>query len=462
MPRFPVQLAIMLLLPLLLLYVLLQTSTVQKGILITDANNYFCHAERFDQGAVLYRDIHHANMPGVSYVAWLYRTLTFRDLHAFNATAAVEAAVVTCLIFLIALRLHKRPEVALLIAFVYLFSTVVLSTSRFQNAIFTALLATVSAYYLLLRGKPIFAGIAAGVAIAIKLYMAPVLGALLIACWLEDRKTALRFFGASVLTGFLILLPTLILAPNEFLRQILSSTLRDGPAESRWNVIWYFLSTDWLIALLIFAGCFLWSRNRFLVLANIFGIVFFVIFRDVYLLYFNLLVPAAVLGLGYLMQMGTTVIGRKTTLAGVVTVLIVAVTGAIRAYSANLQTGIIPDEDSVRRVMRQYRPDAVFGSSALMQGISSATGVPNFNNYCDLHPNLFASGQLDREKITEQVVSSRTMVVLTAAENLPRITTYGTDFTDVALVMRRCRRVHQEPMRWHDRNVAVFYMCGER
>src|SRR3990167_11294080 len=99
------------------------------GIWLSDTNIYFYTAYQLLQGKVLYRDIFFTNFPVLPYISMIYFYIVGKSLSWYYITAAIEASIVSFLLFYLILQKTKEKLIALTTSLLYLFSFIILATT---------------------------------------------------------------------------------------------------------------------------------------------------------------------------------------------------------------------------------------------------------------------------------------------------------------------------------------------
>src|SRR3989344_479861 len=96
------------------------------SIRLSDTNIYFYTAYQMLQGKVLYKDIFFTNFPVLPYISMIYFYIVGKSLSWYYITAAIEASIVSFLLFYLILQKTKEKLIALTTSLLYLFSFIIL------------------------------------------------------------------------------------------------------------------------------------------------------------------------------------------------------------------------------------------------------------------------------------------------------------------------------------------------
>jgi hypothetical protein len=402
----------MLLLFILIPFVLFKA--LNAGVRLSDTNVYFYTAHLLLQGKMLYRDIFFTNLPLFPYIAAFYKLITGGNIVAFYATSALEAAAVAFFLHKIALKKYEDYSASLIAPISYLFSFIVLSTSDHQTGVFAASLFTTTSYWLYLEKRTALSGIFMGATLGVKAYFLPILLADLATMSIKRSKHAFKFMGAAAVTIFLIILPSLLFARSEFFQNLFGYSLSRPAGLDKLNIVWFFVRHDPLLVTAFIFSIFSFKKNPFLALVSIFSAGFILVYRDVYYLYLNMLVPYLALGVAQMHNSLTKNFASQTLTAFSWLLVGGAALFSILTYLPHY-SGLQKFEsyDEAVAIIKKAHPKALYGAVDITPALAYGAGVPLLDGVVDTNPTLFRRGILDAKHLTAHALKEHAIIVAT-------------------------------------------------
>lgn len=367
------------------------------------------------------------------------------------------------MIFYIVLRKFQEFLLATLSAFVYLFSFLVFTTSDHQTGVFLASIFAVFGYLFFENHKPFFVGIACALMILVKAYFLPVL--LTFAFFLLLRRryySFIKFLGGGIATTLLILLPFLIFTPSEFFSQVFGYSLMRGEGIPKFEVGQFFVFHDFLFfSILIFNLIFIRVRPLF-GLFSIFSLSFFFVYKDIYYLYLNFAAPFVALSFPYFYKFVTKKIFLHTYALPTLLLLLFSA-NAIWSYSQFHSLGQVDGIENIVSDVRRLKPDYVYGNNDIAPAVSHLSSIPQLEGIIDTNQNMFRSGVLDVDEITNAAVASKTVLILHGAY-YPQANVVNDVFTEIVdgeVIAQECQLFKRYPVHAEGvTNVLVLWHCG--
>jgi hypothetical protein len=381
-------------------------------ISLSDTNVYISMADHILHGKLLYKDMFLTNLPFFPYLSVLYLSLTRFHLAFFYSTVLVEAILTAILIYL-SISIHKGPRSTPLIAAAsYLFSMVVLATTDHQTGIFFASLMAMTAYYAYHKKKYSGAGIALGLMFVTKGYMLPVIIAFFAYDVYQRKHKSWNLIIPTVITVFVVLLPSLLFASSAIVSNIFGYTLHRPAGLDKINIFMFFITNQWLFCIaLVFAWIHAKKKPLIaLILAG--GVAFLLLYQDIYFFYLNMLVPFMCLALADGISVLTNKIGRLNGLIIASCLVAVSMILNIKTYTESLsQIGKIRDIQSIVNSVQQAHAEYVFGAVELTPAVSFLSGIPLLDDIIDTNESLFVRHVYDLVSIKKHLYTSRTVVI---------------------------------------------------
>jgi len=381
------------------------------GIRLSDTNIYFYTGYKLLQGNVLYRDIFFTNLPLFPYISSLYYLLVGGNLKLFFLIPTIEVSAVALLIYLIAYKKYSDVPLALTSSIIYLFSFIILSTSDHQTGVFIGSLFSIISYYCYLNKRYFLTGIFVALAILTKAYYLPILLAYIVLfIWEKKLKKSVNFFLGGLLIAALILLPTFIFAFPNFIKDLFIYSLNRTQGVDKSGIAWFFATHDFHIFVLLLFSLITIRRNRFFGLLFVFGIAFFLVYKDTYYLYLNFLTPF--LCLTYPEFYKTIQKNFSPQRFIVPTILFFFVIYSFAIYATgfrNLQK--LNNIGEIASVIKKENPSSLYGVDDITPALSYLTGVPLLNGIIDTNANIFRKGILNSKKLTTDAISQKSLLV---------------------------------------------------
>lgn len=385
------------------------------SIRLSDSNIYFVTASHLAHGSLLYRDIFFTNFPLHPYISVIYYFLLGGSLKWYFFTPALEASVVAILIYIVVLSRTKSYLVSTLSGFVYLFSVLLLITTDHQTGVFLASIFAVLSYFFNMRKQYVLVGVMCALMLLVKAYFLPV-ALTYVAYFLLHRqfRELLRFCLGGVGVGLVALLPFLLFARQEILSQIFGYSLTRSAGIPKAEVARFFLFRDFLIVAILVFNAFCIRKRLFWGLFSIFALLFFVFYQDTYYLYLNYTLPFAALSFSYLYKYLERVLHAQKfvlpTFLGLFFLWNMHV-----AYSGFATLGSINQIEEIVELVKSVSPEYVYGNNDIAPAVSYLSGVPQLGGIVDTNENMFRNGVLDANRITEDIFSNKTILVLHSA-----------------------------------------------
>jgi hypothetical protein len=433
-------------------------SDLVQGVLMTDGSGFMYVAQRMQDGAVLYKDIFLTNTPLIPYITWVYKTILFGSLPAYYLSGIAEVVITSFVLFFIAKQLYKHEGIAFITALLYLTSFTLLA-NLLPTGISTAILFMTSGYLLYLRNRFIFSAILFGLALSAKAYTAPIVFAFFIDAFLEKRRTFILPFIAFLLTGFAVMLPTILFAFPQFLQQTFGYSLFRQAGRDQIGTVLSFIKYDFLIVILNVVAVFGYKKNRFLSLSALFLFIFFIFYQDRHFMYFTLFIPFSVLTYGLIMNKLKKHIPLNISLISTgVLLCFIAVWHLSYSLPATYKNNRVTDTAALLNVIKKEKPDYIYGTPFMTQGLSYMTGVPVLDNIADTNAALFHAGKLNVDTITKRVFETKTLVFIASRKRKDGSKEYPANMLSFKRIPE-CKVIHVQPFRWSNAEELHVLKC---
>jgi hypothetical protein len=382
------------------------------GLYLTDGNNYLLFAKLLTQGQMLYKDVYLDNFPLMIYISVFYKWLTFGSMQLFNYTTTIEKTIIASLLYYITYKQWKNHSTAFLSAVTFLCSYTTMASS-FQLGFFTNVLLILLAYYFVLEKKLLLAGLFAAAAVLAKAYSIFPLFGLLLYVIQEYKIKTWKFVSAGVLTGLIVMLPTIVFAFPQFIEQTLGFGLVRAPSVDKTNLYYLFIVYDFLVCFLVLWNLTLWKKNIFLAAGTASLLLFFALYKDVYYAYFSYFPLLAALGVGYLLETPIPFTKEKMPKAIFATFLVFAAIVGFTTYLDNSRfVKKVGNELQLYQIVQSQKPKALYGHSILVNGVSYYTNIPIYNNMYEITTAYFTNQKMKKEQLTKDLLKTRTLLLL--------------------------------------------------
>jgi len=381
------------------------------GVRLSDTNVYFYTALQILQGKLLYKDIFFTNLPLFPYISSLYLFLSGKNIYFYYFTSTLEVLATTVCIYL-SLKLSSKQLVAMVGSILYLFSFIILTTSDHQTGVFLAALFSVVGYYFFQNKKYLFAGIFLGLTLTTKAYFLPIaLSYIAYFIFKKNWKGLFNFSKGIVLTVLMCLGPFLIFSQKPFIADTVGYSLHRAAGLSKIEVLVFFLTHDLVLCAILFFNLANVRKNKFFFFVSLFSLLFLVFYQDIYYLYLNFFVPYLLLSLPYIYTYIEKLRFKKVTGAVFIFVLLVSLINFIRYVSGFQNLGRITNIDQLTNSIKQEKPSYLYGVDSLTPALAALTSTPLLDGVIDTNENIFRSGVLDKNKLTDAALNKKTVLV---------------------------------------------------
>lgn len=300
-----------------------------------------------------------------------------------------------------------------------------------------------------------------GLAIMTKAYFLPIFLALSVVIFLEDKKRSLLYFVTFALCTFLVLLPFLIFAPNEIYNNIFEYSLTRAQGVSKLAVVQFFAIHDVILLILFFYSIIRIKKDLFFGLLSILGLVFVLLYKDVYYLYLNFIVPFLCLGLPKLSKE----IEEKFDLPKSVIPMIVFCVLILNVliYLSSYQTlQKIENIEEITDALGSLENKYIYGTNDIAPALAYLSNKEMVSGIIDTNENIFMKGFLNGRELTREAVGEGALIV-SHGMYYPQ---YNIDYPilgemfDPDLITKSCERKISFPVRMEGQeNRVVVFSC---
>lgn len=382
------------------------------GVRLSDANIYWYIAYLLSQGKILYKEIPFLNFPLFAYISFFYYELTRGRIELFFLIPTFEVIITSILIFRIIYNQTKNQLTSFVAAILYPFSFIVLTTSDHQTGVFAASLFAVLAFFFWQKERFFLTGVLLGLSFFTKAYFLPVILAFFIAILFSKILFKKKFFFllGLFLTAIISFGPFLIQSFDQIIDSIFKFSLTRPQGVLKTNIIWFFISHDLILFLLLIFNLLNIRKNLFFGILSIFGILFFLLYKDVYYLYLNFLVPFLCLSLpGFLFFIKKRISIQAFVIPTIIFILLIYNLIFYLMDFRNLQK--VEQINIIVENILKEKPAFLYGVNDITPALLYLTKIPPLENVFDAYPIAFTKKILDKEFLTQKVISQKTIII---------------------------------------------------
>lgn len=381
------------------------------GIRLSDTNIYFYTAHQLLQGKMLYKDIFFTNFPLLPYASMIYYFLVNKSLLWYYFTPAVEASIISFFIYHIAFHYSKDRLISLTSTLLYLFSFIILATTDHQTGVFLASLFSIISYYFLFEKKRfVVSGIFIALTLLTKAYFLPIFLALLVTYLIKNPKKTVPFLLGAAVTAVIILLPSLLFAQSEFIRDVFIYSLTRSQGIDKGNIVWFFIKHELPLFMLLLLNIVFIRKQLFFGLLSIFSIIFVLLYQDIYYLYLNFAVPFLALSFAFTYtRIQKELHLQRMVIPSLIFLIIIINLSIYLASFRNMQK--VPQIQEIVTQIKQENPTVLYGVNSLTPALAYLAGIPLLNNIVDTNENIFRKGFLKKDVLTREAIKQHGMIV---------------------------------------------------
>ena len=433
--------------------------TAFMGIRFSDTNVYFYTAMELLKGKLLYKDIFFTNLPLFPYISSLYTLLIGKKLEMYYLTASIEVIITGVLMFFLVLKKTQNRLYAVATQCIYLFSFIILSTSDHQTGVFMASMFSIIAYFFYTKKMDIPGGIFLALMVLTKAYYISIVVAFFIYLIFKEKRRLIRFLLGFITTCIIVLLPFFIFAGRELTQDVIFYSLFRSQGINKLTLVQFFISHDLLLSLLLSFSLFLPNKNPLFFFIMLLSMLLLILYKDVYYLYLNILIPYIVLSFSDLIIQYCEKIKKYWQfifpLAGIF--LVINITTYFNQY-ATLQK--LDESKEMAKIIKKENPEYLYGTMEVTPALAYLTGIHLLDNIIDTNDNLFYKGVLNTQTLTRRLFSKKT-ILAAKGMNYPSSNVYkpvSGPVIDEETVMKRCKKIFDSPIKTEGaiNNITLF------
>lgn len=417
----------------------------------SDTFGYYLAGQYILNSKLLYKDIFMTNLPFFSYISAFYAFFIRDNLPLYVRMSSIEAALCGYMLWLIIRKEMKSVYMQCLLIATYLFSALVLISTEFQMGILLATLFAVSSYYFYRKESFVLSGIAIALAVCTKGYLIAVPASMLLYDVYVRRWKSWNFIGPYFATILIVLAPSILLVPNDFIRNI-SFTVGRPDNPGRWYLHWHIIMENWLFFIFLGATLINFRKNPLLAIMAGASYGFLVYFQDVYYYYFNVALPFMLLGAVELYKILVKKIPKEIVVCGFSALCIASMMMHLQAYGSNQMVRRFENPEKLVHLIKQAKPDVLYGNADITAVVSLKSGIPLMNGVIDLNPKIFEKGLYSANQFTADIFKQKTIVLLYGihfnGEDIYTID--GENSLDliakIQVIQAKCKRIYTQPI----------------
>lgn len=425
-----------------------------------DTNPYLYMADVLWKGILPYRDYFLADPPLLVILLAFFKLIFGKFLILFQTLPVLFEAGTAVVTYLL-LKKWGNP-LAFLAPLVLLFSFTVLSTSDFVTGVQLVVFLSALAIWFWEKEKFVISGVMWSLALLTKLYVLPaVFVFVLLVVFKKEHKQLQKFFIGFVSTAVIVFLPFIGFIPKIFEYLVIHQFNRPM-GNNKWYVISFFLKKEWALLVLGFLGMFfVRARKWIIVLPCLAMMTFFLIYRDLYYLYFDsflfYLVMLVVEFVGF-WWMKNVEIKRIIILPMILYAVFIGF--SFSDYYINFKPqNIFINSAEVGDYIKSL-PDKLdlYGSHELAPLVALQADRKLFDNQIDTNTQAFASKALNLEDISNRAVN-KGIYLLARVQDYPQygITNFGySGYFSESVFKKYCQRLKDFPVIYSTEAVVVY------
>ncbi|MBI5044898.1 MAG: glycosyltransferase family 39 protein [Candidatus Levybacteria bacterium] len=441
----------------LVLFLVIKLSTLH--VRASDTSIYFYTAKELLSGKILYKDVFFTNFPLVPYIASFYYLISHGNLLFYFSTAFFESSFTALIIYKIIIKSSPRIY-AIQGVIIFLFSFIILATSQHQTGVFLVCLSTVLSYLFFQEKKYISSGVFTAFALLSKAYSLPLLISYLCILLIKEREGMIKFICGFLSCIAIILLPSLLLAYNDLLKDVFFYSLTRSQGISKLHIFWFAIKHDPLIFLLMFANIFWIKKRLFFGLFSLFSLLFFLFYKDSYYLYLVVMIPILILSFPEIVK---DLLARFSINKNLITTIIgVAAIVNIMIFFSGYHSLQNIDIESMTKTINKENPKVLYGVNGITPALALATNKPLLNEIVDTNSNIFRKGYLNADHLTKDLMRNHGFFI-TEGVSYPELGISQEIYTDIVTtkdIKNNCTLIKKFPFRSEGiSNTINFFQC---
>jgi hypothetical protein len=289
---------------------------------------------------------------------------------------------------------------------------------------------------------------------------------------LKKKYAPIKNFVAGFLATTVIIFLPFVAYAGKIFQYLIVHQLNRPMGDNKWYVIWFFFTKEWPIILLGFGGMFLLckffksdrgaqNKMHLIVLPCAAMIIFFLIYKDLYYLYFDsfffYLVILALELLGFFWQKSDE---WQMTIALFLVLYLGFMIFSFVDYEQNIKNqNLFTNVSGVAGYVKTLPAGDLYGSHELAPLVALESGRKLFDNQIDTNTQAFASGALNLQEVSEKA-AEHGVYLLAEISDYPQynIEDFGYQgYFSQDIFQKYCERLKDFPVAYSDQKVAVYW-----
>lgn len=215
--------------------------------------------------------------------------------------------------------------------------------------------------------------------------------------------------GIIIATG-IILLPSLIIAPQDLIKDVFTYSLTRSQGIDKSNILLFFIKHDFLLFLTFLVNILLIKKRLFFGVFSIFALIFVLLYQDIYYLYLNFAIPFLALSFALLTPRIQERLKVKPLIITTI-VLVFIVVNLIIYFSSFRNLQKITNIEQIVSVVKKQNPKVLYGTNDIAPALAYLTNTPLLQNILDTNENIYKKGFLDAKTLTREAISQHALVI---------------------------------------------------
>jgi len=455
---------------LLTIFIFLVIKIPQIDFRYGDENIYFYMGQLITHGFLPYQDFFFASPPfEILFNAFLILIFGF-NIFVLKIVPLISVVGVAVILYVL-LRYWKKTFAGLMAVIFYLFSFLILTTSDYSSGVQLTVFLFLLTIYFLEKDKPLLAALISVLTMLTRLYALPILLAVFIYYFVTKRRSSKIFASLATILFLIVNLFLWLVFKNNYLSDVYLYHFLKFEELDR-SLVWnFFLRWDFVLIVFGILAIFIVKfRKIYLsVFCLISGVIFLLFFKDIYYLYFNLILPFLVL-LATLAVLELAKTFSYTNSGAVISfILIVVLLAGVSGYNVyfyfkdHAKTARIEYLKNFNQFILENSEsdDKIYGSFEITPLVAGMTGRSIAGNFVDTNNKTFSTGLFklsDREKIliAEKV---KFIITKTLVDQKGNLLEFG-NFISLDFLTKNCLVVKKYPIyKDYSSNLTLLWQC---
>lgn len=439
------------------LFLIIEISSVSFSS--SDENIYFYMGKMILEGQIPYKDFFYSNLPLEILAIAVFLQLVGSKIILLKLVP-IFITVISGYVLFRMLKKRFDSSYALISSTLYLFSFIVLSTAQYWVGVqLTTMFILISCYFIYEK-KYLLGGIIASLALMVRLYALFAITGIIVYLLIKNRESCLRFFKGVMILFLSVNIILFFLFRERYIIPVFLYTLLRTGGVFRFEVLKNFLVGDAILVLLSLVALFLKDKKKLLLPFLVAGFIItsYMLYRDVYSMYFAFVAPfLAILGGYVLYSLVKNISSYKHVLTLCIIIFFIVQNSYIyiRQYSPAQSIDFIDDIKGF--VEKNSTPDdKIYGDSGITPLIALLSGRKIVNNYVDTNRKTFDSGLFDVNERTNSIRGKVRFVIIRVLVGSKGDVTGVREIIDQKFLSEECSLVNSYSIKENQENCAIL------